>query len=202
MKYGRLFVLSLVVACVATGPSPRVLSMATATDAAMPALEAQRAEIRDLIDQLQHLAIRGERGSTPCIGVFANARPTRLPRAFVRRVLSVQDQLDVLLRRYEASGGRLWCERPVVTAGHGTYLEMLRFEGLPRYHDVMRGTRCFVDDPGAFAPSRRPVEPFIVLDYGLGDGNDITGERYLTERYPVPPLPPVPDPLLLSRQAP
>lgn len=155
-----------------------------------------RAEI--VLAQSRLTRVMGTSASTQDvrIEVFANERPRRLPTGLVRRVLAEQDALDQMLMRYAQNGGHVWCERPITYVGGRVTYERLPFVGLPRYHDVLgRQTRCFVaDDPSSASLQRTPIEPYVLLGYSLGPGNDLTNEEYTTERYPLPPLEPIPGP--------
>ena len=158
---------------------------------------AERDALRDEIMRREQ-AIHGRvpmaaRGAVVVIA-FVNARPRNLEPAFVREVLQAQAELDRDLARYQALGGHLWCERPIVESFHHRIsIEVLEFVGLPRYRDVARDTRCFLEDPG-YPGGRRPIEPLLNLDYRLGAGNDLTDTEYVMERYPIAPLPPIPNP--------
>lgn len=157
-------------------------------------LEIQCAEIVRLQDELGSLAVRGERGSTESlVCVFANARPARLPLGFVQRVLALQAEIDRSLQHYVEGGGRVSCERPIVTCRQGIRIEELSFVGLPRHVDVQRGTRCYLAD-ATYPGGRRPIDPYLTLEYRLGEANDLVVGEYVIERYPLTPLPPVPGP--------
>lgn len=195
MRNCRLIVLIMIVAgCF----SPRVTfhRVVTLTEHSPIERDALRDEIVRREQALQSRRIDVAR-SVELVSAFVQGRPRRLEPSFVREVLLVQAELDHDLMRYQALGGHLWCERPITESRrHGVSIETLPFVGLPRYRDVARGTECFLED-ARYPGGRRPISPLLNLEYRLGIGNDLTGDEYVMERYPIAPLPPVPSPVPL-----
>jgi hypothetical protein len=196
MKYwfGLVFVLSLI----ACAGSPRSASHDLVFREAPPGSPRNSLFVRARIVELDreilsHAGRQSRFRGVGDIAVRAFGMPMLLPREVVQRVLALQDELDRLLVEYVDAGGRVWCERPVVHAGGRITIEERRFVGLPRHADVQRRTRCYLADE-VYPGSRRPIEPYLTLEYRLGEVNDLTTGTYLIERYPLEPLPPVPAP--------
>lgn len=195
-RVGMALMLAFVAGCSSSPPvsSRRIVVLAETHDA------TELVALRDVIIQRERMlhgqVIAVARG-TELVAAFVDARPRRLEPWFVREVLGMQRDLDRDLARYQALGGRLWCERPIVESRHHQVsIETLEFVGLPRYRDVARDTYCFLEDSG-YPGGRRPIMPLLNLDYRLGAGNDLIGDEYTMERYPIAPLPPVPVPVPL-----